>query len=292
MTQRRKNNNLDTPRPFLKWVGGKGQLLGELLKRVDAVDGFGRYHEPFVGGGALFYALYRSKHLKRQAWLSDYNPRLIATYEGVKQDVEKVIRLLHKHKKHHCEEYYYEVREQLREDVRTDAKTPAPQHAARIIYMNKTGYNGLYRENSKGLYNVPFGRYKNPQICDEDNLRACSKALSKTKLYTFHFDEIVKAAEPGDLVYFDPPYDPVSNTSAFTGYSKHGFGDDSQRLLSKIYKDLDAKGVKVLLSNSYTDFVREELYSNYIIDEVSANRNINSKASKRGAISEALVRNF
>lgn len=291
MTPIKQVKILETPKPFLKWVGGKGQLLQKLLNRVDQAGDFGRYHEPFVGGGALFYALYRSKRLKRQAQLSDYNPRLIATYEGVKQDVEKVIRLLHKHKKKHCESYYYEVREQLREDVRTNTKTPAPTHAARIIYLNKTGYNGLYRENSKGLYNVPFGRYKNPLICDEDNLRSCSKALTKTKLQAQHFDKILTNSKPGDLVYFDPPYDPVSKTSAFTGYSQGGFGDDSQKLLANVCKDLHAKDVKVLLSNSYTQFVRN-LYSDFTIEEVSAKRNINSNASKRGAISEALVRNF
>ena len=291
MTRRQTVHNLDTPRPFLKWVGGKGQLLGELLERVDRLDGFGRYHEPFVGGGALFYALHRSKRLKKQAWLADYNPRLIATYNGVKQDVEAVIRFLQKHKKNHGESYYYEVRERLREDVRTKAQTPPPQHAARIIYMNKTGYNGLYRENSKGLYNVPFGRYKNPQICDEDNLRACSKALKKAKVETRHFHEIVDKADKKDLVYFDPPYHPVSKTATFTSYAKDGFGEDSQLLLLDKFKDLDAKGVKVLLSNSYTDFVRD-LYSDFTIDKVSANRNINSDARKRGAVSEALVRNF
>jgi DNA adenine methylase len=291
MTPRKSVKTFETPRPFLKWVGGKGQLLGELLERIDKAGDFGRYHEPFVGGGALFYALYRAKHLKEKAWLSDYNPRLITTYEGVKLDVEEVIRSLHKHKNHHSETYYYKVREQLRDDVSIGAKTPAPEHAARIIYMNKTGYNGLYRENNKGLYNVPFGRYKNPLICDENNLRACSKALSKVKLYSCHFDEIINRAEPDDLVYFDPPYVPVSKTSAFTGYSKDGFGEDSQKLLANICEELNAKGVKFLLSNSYTDSVRD-LYKKFKVEEVSANRNINSNASKRGAVSEALVRNF
>ena len=200
MTPPKISKSLDTPRPFLKWVGGKGQLLTELLARVDAAGDFGRYHEPFVGGGALFYALHRNRRLTRQARLSDYNPRLIATYEGVKQDVDAVIKHLKRHRKNHSEEYYYHVRELLREDVRAGLDTAPPEHAARTIYLNKTGYNGLYRENSKGLYNVPFGRYANPQICDEENLRACAKVLAKTKLSACHFEEILDHAKPGDLV--------------------------------------------------------------------------------------------
>jgi DNA adenine methylase len=291
MTQNKPKNNLETPRPFLKWVGGKRQLLNELHTRIDQAGDFGRYHEPFLGGGALYYALHRAEKIKRQAYLSDYNPRLINTYQGVKEDVKSVIRHLHKHKKQHTETYYYQVREQLRDDVSNNTKIPNSKHAARIIYLNKTGYNGLYRENSKGLYNVPFGRYKKPMICDEENLRACAKALKKTKLKAQHFQEITKIAQPGDLVYFDPPYDPISKTAAFTSYAKGGFGEDSQRLLAQTYKNLHAKGVKVMLSNSYTDFIRE-LYADFTIKAVTANRNINSNAKKRGAISEALVQNF
>jgi DNA adenine methylase len=293
MTRQKTSNNLDTPRPFLKWVGGKGQLLHELLKRVEQAGDFNRYHEPFLGGGALFYALHRAKRLNRQAHLSDYNPRLIKTYQGVRDDVEAVIKFLETHKKKHNDEYYYAIREKLRDDIKTGAHASVPLHAARIIYLNKTGYNGLYRENSKGLYNVPVGRYKNPLICDEPNLRACAKALKKTKLEPRHFHEIIDNAKPGDLVYFDPPYDPVSKTAAFTSYAKGGFGEDSQYLLAETYKDLHAKGVKVLLSNSYTDFIRRIYkHPDIQIDQVTANRNINSNAKKRGAISEALIRNF
>lgn len=288
----RKGNNLEMPRPFLKWVGGKGQLLDELLARVDEAGAFGRYHEPFVGGGALFYAMHRGKLLgKKKASLADYNPRLVATYEGLRDDVDGVIRFLLSHKKKHSEAYYYKVREDLRGDVSKGGPKDLVKHAARTIYLNKTGYNGLYRENNSGLYNVPFGRYKNPQICDEENLRACAKALAKATITATHFSTITKRAQKGDFVYFDPPYDPVSKTASFTSYAKGGFNEDSQRLLAQTCKDLHAEGVKVLLSNSYTDFIRD-LYSDFTVEAVSANRNINSNPGKRGAIQEALVRNF
>lgn len=288
----RATNHLEVPRPFLKWVGGKGQLLDELLARVDTAGDIGRYHEPFVGGGALFYAMVRTKRLgKKKAYLSDYNPRLVATYQGVRDDVDGVIKRLLKHRKNHSEEYYYRVREELREDVRRGGPREGTEHAARIIYLNKTGYNGLYRENNEGLYNVPFGRYKNPQICDEANLRACSDALGKADLRAAHFEDILNKAKAGDFVYFDPPYDPVSKTAAFTSYAKGGFNEDSQRLLATTCRALHSKGVKFLLSNSYTDFIRG-LYSDFTVEAVSANRNVNSNPAKRGAIQEALVRNF
>ncbi|PCJ54092.1 MAG: hypothetical protein COA73_14650 [Candidatus Hydrogenedentota bacterium] len=272
------------PRPFLKWVGGKRQLLPELLKRIDEAGDFGRYHEPFIGGGALFFELYRQGRLgRKKAYLSDYNPRLIETYEVVRDDTDKLIHLLKQHKAKNEHDYYYEVRANV-----PNEKT---ERAARIIYMNKTCYNGLYRENSKGLFNTPYGRYKNPQICDEENLHACAEALGHAKLVAQHFDMITKSAKKGDLVYFDPPYHPVSKTASFTGYAKDGFGEDAQRLLAHDFRKLHEHGVKVLLSNSYTPFILE-LYKGFTIDEVSANRAINSRADRRGKISEALIRNF
>ena len=289
MSTQRSANGLRLPRPFLKWVGGKRQLLPELLARVERAGDFGRYHEPFVGGGALFFELYRLGKLKRQAWLSDYNPRLIETYEGVRDHVDEVIALLEGHKKRHSEEHFYKVRA-LGEGPEKAGKTLA-KRAARIIYLNKTCYNGLYRENSKGEFNSPFGRYKNPKICDQENLRAVSKALKKAKIETRHFETVVERAKPGDLVYFDPPYHPVSKTASFTSYDRGGFGEDSQRLLARDYGRLNEKGVKVLLSNSMCEFVRD-LYGAYSIGEVSATRSVNSRADRRGKVSEALVRNF
>jgi DNA adenine methylase len=275
---------LGTPRPFLKWVGGKGQLLGELIQQIERAGSIHRYHEPFVGGGALFFELIRTGKMPgTKSYLSDNNANLIAAYHGVRDNVDRVIELLTEHKRKHSERHYYEVRSRRAKDE--------PDQAARIIYLNKTGYNGLYRENSKGEYNVPFGRYKNPGICDEENLRAVSKALQKAKIEVRHFESVLGCAKEGDLVYFDPPYHPVSKTASFTSYHRSGFGEDSQRLLANVARKLSQHGVKVLLSNSMTPLV-QELYAKFTIDEVQANRNVNSRADRRGKISEALIRNF
>ncbi len=275
---------LTTPRPFLKWVGGKGQLLPKLIARVDEAGAFGRYHEPFVGGGALFFELQRTNRLPRaKSYLSDNNDRLIETYSAVQSDVERLITLLERHKARHSEDYFYQVRSKVPGDPLA--------RAARIIFLNKTCYNGLYRENRKGQFNAPFGRYKNPAICDADNLRAVAKALRRAKLECRHFDVMGKHVAKNDLVYFDPPYHPVSKTASFTSYDKSGFGEDSQRLLAKDFADLSARGVKVLLSNSMTDLIRE-LYRDFTIEEVLARRNVNSRADRRGPVAEALIRNF
>jgi DNA adenine methylase len=272
------------PRPFLKWVGGKGQLLPELTERVKKAGKFGRYHEPFVGGGALFFELVRQKMLgSKQAYLSDNNTDLITAYEGVRNHVDELIAKLKVHRAKHSKEYFYEMRAHVPSD--RSAQT------ARIIYLNKSCFNGLYRVNSRGLFNVPFGDYKNPAICDEEVLRAASAALKHAKLDVRHFQTVVDVAERGDLVYFDPPYHPTSKTSSFTSYEKSGFGEDSQRLLADVMQHLDDKGVKVLLSNSYTDLVRS-LYKGFKIDQVLAKRSVNSRADGRGKIAEALVRNF
>jgi DNA adenine methylase len=282
-TRRLKRGQRIMPRPFLKWVGGKSQLLPELIAAVDRADGFNRYHEPFVGGGALFFELYRKNRLRKQAWLSDNNPRLIEAYQGVKDDVEKLIALLEKHKARHSHDYYYEMR--------ANVPKSSVERAARIVYLNKTCYNGLFRENSKGIFNTPIGTYTNPQICDEENLRAVSAALAKAKIEQRHFEAVLEKAKPGDLVYFDPPYHPVSKTASFTAYAQGGFGEDSQRLLARTFADLAGRGVKVLLSNSMTDLIAE-LYTDFTIEVVQATRNVNSKAGRRGKIEEALISNF
>ncbi len=272
------------PHPFLKWVGGKGQLLEELRQRAEAAAPFGRYHEPFAGGAAMYFDLYRRKALgRKRAYLSDNNPRLIDAYLAVQQDVEKLIELLEGHARKHDAEHYYAVRKQQPKDIVT--------RAARIIYLNKTCYNGLFRENSKGEFNVPMGRYKNPAICDPLNLRACADALGKAKIEQRPFQSVLDVAKTGDFVYFDPPYAPVSKTSSFTAYNDGGFGEQSQFALAKVYEDLSEMGVKVVLSNSMTPLV-QNLYKKFIIDEVHATRAVNSRASGRGKVPEALVRNF
>lgn len=271
------------PKPFLKWAGGKSQLLPDLLKWVTAAKPFGGYHEPFVGGGALYFALAASRAIDGEAFLSDTNQRLIRTYLGVRNQVEDVIASLRDHSRKHSRDHYYEVR----------SSTPAKQAegAARIIYLNRTCFNGLYRENSKGGFNVPMGSYVNPRICDAENLRACSAALKHARIEPRPFETVLDVAKPGDFVYFDPPYVPLSETANFTAYSKGGFGEDSQRRLAEVFATLAKRGVKVLLSNSETPLVRE-LYGDFRIETVYATRLVNSRADRRGKIAEVLVRSF
>lgn len=271
------------PRPFLKWVGGKRQLLRELLPRIEAAGPFERYHEPFLGGGAVFFALTRTTQFGKWPWLSDTNPRLIETYSSVREDVDGLIRKLKRHSACHDKEYFYKTREQEPKD--------ALARSARLIYLNKTCFNGLYRENKRGKFNVPIGRYTNPTICDEENLRAASEALQRVKLESMSFEHILDRARPGDLVYFDPPYHPLSSTASFTAYAKNGFGEDGQRKLASVYSELSQIGVKVLLSNSDTPFTRR-LYRKYRPTDVMVSRQVNSRADRRGKVPEILVQNF
>lgn len=274
------------PRPFLKWVGGKGQLLPELSARIAKAGEFGRYHEPFVGGGAFFFEIYRAKLLgRKKAYLSDANPNLVETYQAIKENVEAVILQLEQHQARHGKEHYYEIRAVIPETL--------VARAARIIYLNRTCFNGLYRENSRGLFNVPMGDYKNPRIVDADNLRAVAGALAKTELHCDSFDVILQHAKSKDFVYFDPPYHPVSTTSSFTSYAKGGFDQEDQVRLADVAKQLSDKGVKVLLSNSHTPFICD-LYRDrgFSVSEVFATRNVNSRADRRGKVSEVLARNF
>lgn len=263
-------------RPFIKWAGGKRQLLPELQSRVPAAHG--RYFEPFVGGGALFFEL-----RPRAATLTDVNERLIRTYIGVRDDVEQVIGLLESYEQSHEEAFYYRLR-----DVDIDARTNA-EVAAWFIYLNKVGFNGLYRVNRRNRFNVPFGRHKNPTICDEATLRACSAALAGAAIEVADFEAAVAPAVAGDLVYFDPPYVPLSVTSSFTSYTSSGFGRDAQVRLRDLALALKQRGVHVLLSNSSADFVRDLYQPGFTIAEVSATRLVNSKATGRGAILELVI---
>lgn len=267
-------------RPFLKWAGGKGQLLPELLARVPTV--FGKYYEPFLGGGALFFALYSDGRVD-EVHLSDANTKLMDTYRAVRDEVEAVIAELPAFT--NDRELYYRVRSWHHGDL-----APA-RRAARFIYLNKTCYNGLYRENQRGEFNVPFGRYRRPKICDADNLRAAAVALRHADLRCRDFDKILDLARPGDFVYFDPPYHPLSATSSFTSYREEGFGPDEQRRLARAFQQLDRGGVNVMLSNSDTPLIRE-LFGDYVVEKVEAARSINSKAERRGKISELIVRNY
>jgi DNA adenine methylase len=268
-------SEVETKRPFIKWAGGKRQLLRSLLEHAPLEPA--RYFEPFIGGGALFFAL-----RPRRAVLADVNARLIRTYKGVRDGVDEVIRLLRSYP--HDSTFFYRFREE-KVDGGSDAEV-----AAWFIYLNKTGYNGLYRVNRNNGFNVPFGRYANPNICDEPTLRACSTALAGTELLVEDFEAVVAQANRGDFVYFDPPYVPLSTTSSFTSYTANGFGAAEQTRLRDTAKKLKTRGVRVLLSNSSAPFVRSLYADSFDLIDVFATRAVNSKATARGAIAELLIK--
>ena len=276
----KKNNFLQ---PFLKWAGGKRQLLPELLCRVP--KRMQTYYEPFVGGGALFFALQPKK-----AVINDFNRDLIHTYEVIRDDVDSLLQLLSSYK--NDVNFYYKIRE-LDRNPRLFKKLSAVEKGARIIYLNKTCYNGLFRVNSAGEFNSPFGYYKNPNIINEAVLKAVSTYLNTAdiNLMCGDFSSAVKSAKKGDFVYFDPPYDPVSQSSNFTGYTSIGFDKEEQIRLKKLCDELNKRGVKFLLSNSATPFILD-LYKDYHIDIIPAKRIINSNASLRGVVDEVLISNY
>jgi DNA adenine methylase len=261
------------PRPFVKWAGGKRQLLDQLRPLLPAR--FRRYFEPFTGGGAVFFSL-----CPKDAVLGDMNAELIDCYRAIRDDVEGVITALRRHR--YDAVHYYRARS-------ADPSTlPLPERAARTIYLNRTGYNGLYRVNRAGKFNVPMGRHTNPLLCDAENLRACSGAVRGVDLRVADFEEVAGRAKAGDLVYFDPPYVPVSDTADFTSYVPGGFGVAEQRRLAALFAKLARRGVHAVLSNSDTPLVRE-LYAGFRIDEVLAARFINSRATGRGKVGEVVV---
>ncbi len=264
--------------PFLKWAGSKRYLLPEILPRLPAK--INTYYEPFVGGGAVFFALANEGRFKR-AVLTDINEDLIDTYVSIANEVDAVIERLKEHV--YTSTHYYAVR--------ASVPRSEPAKAARMIYLNRTCFNGLYRVNKSGQFNVPFGRYTNPTICDEENLRAVSTVLKKViDFSSCDFQYFGEEARRGDVVYYDPPYWPVSVTSNFTAYGKDGFGPGDQIRLRDIAKRLVDRGVHVLLSNSDTPFVWQ-LYDRhpFKIEKVRAPRRINSKGGKRGDVGELLI---
>lgn len=266
--------------PIVKWVGGKRQLMYEL--EINMPKTYNRYFEPFIGGGALFFYLQPDN-----AYISDMNEELINLYQVVRDNVDELITDLQKHDI--SKEYFMEIRNIDRTEEYQNWSNI--QKASRFIYLNRTCFNGMYRVNSKGEFNVPFGHYKNPRILDENNLINCSNLLQKTEIKHADFSEILKKVKKGDFVYFDPPYVPLSETSSFTSYTKDGFNIDMQFKLRDVCDELDSMGVKFLLSNSDTQFVNE-LYENYNIKKVFASRQINANADGRGKITEVLVRNY
>jgi DNA adenine methylase len=274
-------------RPFVKWAGGKGQLLPELVRRLPRH--FRRYHEPFVGGAALFFNLYNQGRLRHGAVLSDYNPELVLCYQVVRDDAEALIATLKQHEQYRLDrEYFLEIRSWDRQPG-FEQRSPV-ERAARTIFLNRTCYNGLYRLNNKGQFNAPFGFYKNPLICDSENMRAVSMALRQVELLVGDFGDAAARAEPGDLVYFDPPYVPMSATASFTHYTGQTFGPDDQRRLARLFDDLMERGVYVMLSNSATPLSRE-LYAAHAVSTsvVLASRKINCDGRKRGSVEELIV---
>jgi DNA adenine methylase len=272
-------------RPFLKWAGGKGQLLAAFEDYYPRASEIGGYVEPFLGSGAVFFHVQGLLKPKR-VFLSDGNAELIEAFEAVRDDVEGVIAHLGTHKKRHDEDYFYDMRAQDPRQLRSVAK-----RAARLIYLNKTCFNGLYRVNSKGLFNVPFGRHKNPSLCDPEALRETSLRLKHVDLRRGDFADVLNVAKPDDFVYFDPPYHPLSGTSYFTSYTEGSFGEDDQKKLADVFRALAERGCKVMLSNSNTPFIRK-LYKGFHVDEVLARRSINSRGERRGKIAELVVTSY
>ncbi len=270
-----RNGALPPAQPVLKWAGGKSRLLDEILPRLP--DQIETYYEPFIGGAAVFFALAREGRFKR-AVLADTNEELANVYLALQTDVDGVIRHLKRHR--HSEEEYYRVREARPRSV--------AGKAARVIYLNRTGYNGLYRVNARGEFNVPFGRYKKPTICNEPRLRSASNALQGVQIRVGDFESMCRRARSGDAVYLDPPYVPLSRTANFAHYQQAIFGPEQHERLAGVFGGLASKGVAVVLSNSDTPETRE-LYAPWSPLTVHTPRRINSRAERRGSVSELLV---
>lgn len=284
-----KKRSEKNPKPFVKWVGGKRQLIQQFRERdLYPPEGFdsknATYFEPFVGGGAMFFDL-----LPKKAYLSDMNEELVKTYDVIKKDVERLIQKLKFHKKNDSKEYYLKIRA-LEVEKLSDVNI-----AARFIYLNRTGFNGLYRVNGSGKFNVPYAANKNPLICDEENLRKAHLAMKHTTIKHQNYSKVLEKAKKGDFIYFDPPYYPISKTASFTSYTKEGFLEKEQEKLRDVFVALSKKGCFVMLSNSDTPFINK-LYSKLgkkiRIEKVYAGRAINSKGSGRGKIKEVVVINY
>jgi DNA adenine methylase len=273
---------LSPPSPIVKWVGGKSRILSQLLPLLPPGAELMRHVEPFFGGGALFFA-----RRPERALLSDVNPALVGTYEAVRDEVETVIGHLERFSAKHEQKHYYQVRHRYNHAQKLDRA----ERAAMFIYLNKTCFNGLHRVNRRGEFNVPAGRYAKPRILDAELLHSASAELKKAEFRCTGFEALLQNAKPGDFVYFDPPYEPVSQTASFTAYAQDGFGRDDQERLRDVFSALDRRRCKLMLSNSDVPFIRD-LYSKFRIDVIAAPRNINCDAKKRGAVSEVVVRNY
>ncbi|MDP2090776.1 MAG: DNA adenine methylase [Candidatus Gracilibacteria bacterium] len=277
------NKDIINAKPFVKWVGGKRQLI-EQFKRLFPTE-YNNYFEPFLGGGAVFFNLQKEK-----SFLSDVNAELINLYQVIKAKPMELIKFLEKQEV--SKERFEEIRAWDRLEGGLSNFTNI-ERAGRFIYMNRTCFNGLYRVNSKGQFNVPFGKYSNPDIVQRENILNASKLLNKTKaeIKLQSFEKVLDKAQTGDFVYFDPPYDVLTESANFTSYNESGFGRDLQTKLRDIFVELDKRGCKVMLSNHNTPFIRD-LFEGYRFEIVKANRMINSKASGRGKVEEIVVMNY
>lgn len=293
-------------RPFVKWAGGKAGLIPQITKyypdalKTGHID---KYVEPFVGGGAILLDVLQKYEVK-EAYAYDTNQDLVNAYNVIKTDVEDLIKKLSKYEKEYLpldleerKEYYYDVRNEYN-SAEVKAGKLSTKRATEFIFLNRTCFNGLYRVNQSGDFNVPMGKYKNPMICDEENLRELSKLLQNVEIICGDYQDTIDLVDNNTFVYFDPPYRPLSATSGFTSYTKEDFDDEDQKQLAMYYKKLDMKDAKLMLSNSNPKNVNEndtffdDIYSGYTINELQANRMINSNSTKRGKISELLIINY
>lgn len=270
------------PGPFVKWVGGKGRIMPQLLPLLPPGAERMRHVEPFVGGGALFFA-----RRPARALLCDVNEALVEAYEVVRDEVESVVEPLTRLAERHSQERYYQVRERYNRGRRISRA----ERVAMFLYLNKTCFNGLHRVNRQGNFNVPAGRYKNPRILDAELLRAASEMLGGAEIRQADFHDQIELARPGDFVYLDPPYAPVSATANFTSYAQDGFGPEAQEQLRDVFHALDRRGCKLMLSNSDVPYIHE-LYGRWRIDRVAAPRAVNCDARNRGRVTEVVIRNY
>ncbi|MFM7384330.1 MAG: DNA adenine methylase [Microcystaceae cyanobacterium] len=305
------SNTINVVKPILKWAGGKSQLLGQIKQYLpkELIEGnIDCYVEPFIGGGAVFFWIAQNFNIQ-EFYLSDINHELIILYKTLQKEVDSLIEALQKIEKEYFilnpekrKIYFLNKRESYNHAKnKIDMQTFNSlwiQRSAEIIFLNKTCFNGLFRVNKKGYFNVPFGDYKNPKICNTNNLILASKLLQRATIECSDFSQIQRLATPKTFIYFDPPYRPLSKTSSFKSYSQFDFHDEDQKRLANFYRDLHRQGTKLMLSNSDpknnddNDHFFDELYAGFKIYRIQANRMINAKASKRGAISELLITNY
>ena len=305
------NNRGATARPFLKWAGGKGQLLGQIGRHLPPDLGKGKltkYAEPFIGAGAVYFLI--ANHFGvREFFISDMNEDLILAYRTIQQQVEELIERLEEIQRQYYllsadsrKDFFYEVRKQFNHDNGggggSARRRDAALHVAHLVFLNRTCFNGLYRVNSRGEFNVPFGNYPHPRICDAANLRSVSSSFQNAEIHFGDFTACKRFVDEQTFVYLDPPYRPISRTASFNSFYKNRFDDDEQRRLAGFYQELGDAGAKLMLSNSDPqnenpeDKFFEELYAGFSIHKVIANRRINSNGAKRGPITELLITNY